>query len=1110
MKLDDRYTNDDGHAILNGTQALVRLTLEQARRDRAAELHTAGYVTGYRGSPLGGVDSMFGRAARHTDAVDIRLQPGLNEDLAATAVLGTQQVGLYHKPMHDGVFALWYGKGPGVDRSGDIFRHGNLHGASATGGVVLCAGDDHMAKSSTTAHQSEFAFVDAMIPVLHPASIEEIVTYGQFGWAMSRFSGCWTALKLVTDLVDSSETVDLAALRPAIIVPDFEQPPGGRNIRSPDPWIEQERRLHQDKLPAVLAFARANHIDRVALVAAKPRLGIVTTGKSYRDTRAALALLGFSETEAAAIGITIYKVGMVWPLEPSVLTEFVDGLEAILIVEEKRPLIEGQVRDILFDRPASRRPRLNGKSLLPSHGDLSPTVIARAIAHQLTAMGIARDWPSFEHDMLPKAPVTRVPYFCSGCPHNISTQVPAGSHAMAGIGCHGMAQFMGRDTDTFVQMGGEGVNWIGQAGFVETNHVFQNLGDGTYFHSGVLAVRAAIAAKVNITYKILFNDAVAMTGGQPIDGELSPQSISHQMRAEGVKRIAIVTDDPAKYVDQPAFAAGATIHARTDLNLVQRELREIPGTTVIVYDQMCATEKRRRRKRGLMPNAVERVFINPLVCEGCGDCSVKSNCLSVIPLDTEWGRKRQIDQSSCNQDMSCIEGFCPSFVTVKGTLRKADKRSLPTLDVALPEPALPSLDHPYSALIVGIGGTGVVTIGAILAQAALIDGNASATLDQTGLAQKGGQVISHLKIAATADAIDTVKVQPGAADVVIAADIVGATSSNGLSVLGRQSQVIVNTETTVTGAFTANRDFAIPGDELLAMLSDRAVATPIAATALARRLLGDAIGANMVLTGFAYQCGLIPVAVASIEAAIRLNGAAVDMNLAAFQIGRIAAHNPDILEMDKKITRSAANLDDIVTKRAAFLGDYQNAEYAGRYTAFISQIRSASGSPELVETVAQNLFRLMAYKDEYEVARLHRDQTARTRILDQFEHGATLTYHLAPPLFSKRDPVTGHLRKRRFGAWMSTAFAVLAPMKRLRGTPLDVFGYSAERCTERQLITQYKDAVIRALERDGVDHAIVVAKSASDIRGFGHVKEASIARARAVWDTTASTELVPA
>ncbi len=1131
VALENRYDLAEREVLLNGTQALVRLALEQAARDKAAGLNTAGYVTGYRGSPLGGVDSAFTAARGLTAASAIRFHPGVNEDLAATAIIGTQQIGLNGEATRDGVFALWYGKGPGVDRSGDAFHHGNAYGTAPNGGVLLAVGDDHVAKSSTTAHQSEYALVHASIPILHPATIEEIVSYGLLGWAMSRFSGAWVALKLVTDLVDSAATVDLSAL-PHPTIPEARPTPSGLHIRTPDTPQDQERRLLTQKLPAAQAFARANRLDRITLIPAQKRLGIVTTGKSWRDTNQALSDLGLDDAAAAALGIGIYKVGLVWPLEPEGLVAFADGYEELLVIEEKRPLIEDQVKAVLFDRQS--RPRVLGKKdgenrqLLPAFGDLSSLDVARVIAARLLPLVVDRALSdriaclsAIDPDRLATlSPVRRTPYFCSGCPHNSSTVVPEGSRAVAGIGCHGLAQLMERSTDVFMQMGGEGANWIGQAPFVTTPHIFQNLGDGTYFHSGLLAIRAAVAAKVNITYKLLFNDAVAMTGGQSHDGPLSPQKIAEQVRAEGVERIAVVSDDIDKYHGLPPFPPSVTFHDRQDLEIVQREMRDLPGVTLLIYDQICATEKRRRRKRRTFAEAPRRVIINDLVCEGCGDCSVKSNCLSVIPVETEWGRKRAIDQSNCNQDLSCVSGFCPSFVTVVGgTLRRRESTDLDAIvAIAVPPPKPSSHRDPVNILVTGIGGTGVVTIGAILAMAAHLEGGAVTTLDQTGLAQKGGQVTTHLKLAKQAGAIPAVKLSPASADLVIGADLVGTASKDALVVMRSGTSVLLNREEVMTGAFVRQPDFRIGGRYLERIVADIVggdnVST-IDATALARRLLGDAIGANLMLVGHAWQAGLIPLSEDAIMRSIELNGAAVMMNKAAFRLGRLAYADPGALERlsraaspeDRSQLRLSDTLDEVVKRRTAFLTAYQDARYAARYAEFVDRVRAheraAIGSEgNLSDAVARGLFRLMAYKDEYEVARLYSGASFAAQLADTFEAAPRLEFHLAPPFLARRDPVRGEPRKMRFGPWLRHGFRLLAKMRRLRGTKLDPFGYTAERRSERSLIGEYRGVVEAELAELGpatLSRAVKRAEAAMLIRGYGHVKQRNAEAVRDEW-----------
>ncbi|MBV9861594.1 MAG: indolepyruvate ferredoxin oxidoreductase family protein [Alphaproteobacteria bacterium] len=1130
VTLDDKYALERGRVYLTGTQALVRLPILQRQRDAAAGLDTGCFITGYRGSPLGGLDQALWGARRFLDRGRIRFQPAINEELAATAVWGSQQLELFPGAKHQGVFAMWYGKGPGVDRSGDPLKHGNAAGSARYGGVLLLAGDDHTCKSSTLAHQSEYAFIDAAIPVLNPSGVEEMLDLGLYGWALSRYSGCWVAFKTVAETMDSSASVTVDPDRVRIVLPeDFAMPAGGLNIRWPDAPLDQELRLHKYKLKAALAFARVNRLDRVIIDSPRPRLGIVTTGKSYLDVRQALEDLGIDEALAADIGLRLYKVAMVWPLEPEGLRHFAEGLEEILVVEEKRPVLEDQIKAQLYGWRAGGLPRVLGKFdeagewILPSNGELSPAQIARAIAKRIGPVpAIAERMALIEARERGLGgnvvPFVRTPYFCSGCPHNTSTRVPEGSRALAGIGCHYLSQFMDRSTATFTQMGGEGAPWIGQAPFTETRHVFANLGDGTYTHSGVLAVRAAVAAGVNMTYKLLFNDAVAMTGGQPSDIGLTPAALTRQLAAEGVRQVVVVTDEPDKYGPNAGLAAGATVRHRGDLDAVQRELREVPGVTAIVYDQTCAAEKRRRRKRGRFPDPAKRVVINDLVCEGCGDCSRTSNCLSVVPLETEFGRKRAIDQSSCNKDYSCVEGFCPSFVSVHGGgLKKARPGDLGEAGLPpLPEPVLPDLDQPYGILVTGVGGTGVVTIGALLGMAAHLEGKGVGVLDMTGLAQKGGAVLSHIRIARAPEDIHAVRLASGGAALLLGCDLVVSAGAEALSKLdAAHSHAIVNGHEIITGDFTRNPDLTFPSRDMRAAIA--AATGPgraefLDATRLATALLGDAIATNLFMLGYAYQRGLVPVSGEAIEQAIALNAVAVEANRSAFRWGRRAAHNPALVEARAtpagalpESHRLSETLDEIIARRVAFLTDYQDAAYAERYAGLVRRVRETEaarvpGSTALSEAVARGLFKLMAYKDEYEVARLYTGTDFLKRIANRFEGSYALRFHLAPPVLGDRDPASGHLRKREFGAWMLPVFRVLAKLRRLRGTPFDLFGYTAERRAERRLIAEYRDLIEEVLARvDPTNHAMAVelAGLALEIRGFGHIKEAAIASARA-------------
>jgi indolepyruvate ferredoxin oxidoreductase len=1132
VTLDDKYVLDQGRIYLTGTQALVRLPMMQRQRDVAAGLNTGCFVSGYRGSPLGGLDQALWAARRFLERSHIHFQPAINEELGATSVWGSQQINLFPGSKYDGVFALWYAKGPGIDRSGDALKHGNAAGSAPHGGVLLLAGDDHTCKSSTLPHQSEYAFMDAGIPVLNPSGVQELLDLGLYGWAMSRYTGCWIAFKTIAETIDSSASVEISPERLQMVQPsDFEMLPGGLNIRWPDQPLEQEYRLHKYKLYAALAFARANRLDRIVIDSPRPRFGIVTTGKSYLDVRQALDDLGIDDAHAAEIGMRVYKVAMSWPLEREGIRHFAEGLEEILVVEEKRAVIENQFKEQLYNWREDVRPRIIGKFdenrnwILPSNGELTPAQIARVIAQRIarfhTSPRITERIAFLEAKERQLGgnviPFYRTPYFCSGCPHNTSTKVPDGSRALAGIGCHYLAQFMDRSTATFTQMGGEGAPWIGQAPFTETPHVFANLGDGTYTHSGVLAIRAAVAAKVNITYKLLFNDAVAMTGGQPIDGGLTVPTLTRQLAAEGVGRIVVVTDEPDKYPTSVEFAAGAMVRPRDQLDAVQRELREIPGVTAIVYDQTCAAEKRRRRKRGRFPDPAKRVFINDLVCEGCGDCSKTSNCLSVVPVETEFGRKRAIDQSSCNKDYSCVEGFCPSFVTVHGgELRKRKAGDLGETELpGLPEPAYLALDKPYGILVTGVGGTGVVTIGALLGMASHLEQKGCTVLDMTGLAQKGGAVYSHVRIARTPDEIHAVRIAAGGASLLLGCDLVVSASQDALSKLEPgHSRAIINRHETITGDFTRNPDLTFPGHAMQRSIAEAAGRENVEflnATDLATGLLGDAIASNLFMLGFAYQRGLVPLSAEAIERAIALNGVAVEFNCGAFRWGRRAAVHPDLVR--SRATPPAAvppshhlsdTLDQMVRRRVAFLTDYQDAAYAARYAARVERVRSAEaaclpGETGLTQSIARSLFKLMAYKDEYEVARLYTETEFLQRIADRFDGPHKLNFHMAPPLLSDRDPETGHPRKRSFGPWMLSVFRILARLRRLRGTPFDIFGRSEERRLERRLIGEYEERIDEILVRlSPANHqlAVELASLPAEIRGFGHVKQANLAQVK--------------
>ena len=1181
VSLEDKYTLASGRVYLTGTQALVRLPLVQRQRDVAAGLNTGTYISGYRGSPLGGYDQALARARKHLDAHHVRFQPGVNEDLAATAVWGTQQLALGPGSNYDGVVGIWYGKGPGVDRCGDVFRHANAAGTAPHGGVLCLAGDDHGAKSSTQAAQSDYIFMAVGIPVLAPCSVQEILDMGLHGIAMSRHAGCWVALKCVTDIVEGAASVSVDPQRVISHLPqDVPLPEGGLAIRWPEynTFLDQEQRAFERKLFAAQAYARANGIDQAVWPAPGARLGIVATGKGYNDARQALDELGITEREAAQLGLRLYKVGMPWPLEPTGIADFAAGLDEILVIEEKRQLVEYQLKEQLYHLPDGQRPRVTGKfsgngewqvpqgeRLLPSTGELNPGQVARVIARRLLALpslspeGRARiesalAWLAAK-DAAMKAPgaivpIGRVPYFCSGCPHNTSTHVPEGSRALAGIGCHYMVQWMpDRRTATFSHMGGEGAAWCGQFPFTSEKHVFANLGDGTYFHSGLLAIRAAVAAKAPITYKLLFNDAVAMTGGQHHDGPLDPAMITRQVAAEGVTRIVVVTDEPEKYKAVEGLAPGTTVHHRDELDAVQRSLRdwsEAGGTvSLLVYDQTCAAEKRRRRKRGTFPDPARRAVINEAVCEGCGDCGEASNCVSVEPLETEFGRKRTINQSSCNKDFSCVNGFCPSFVTVEGgELRRGAAVGRKAEVPELPEPALPSAAAPYGVLVTGIGGTGVVTIGQILGMASHLEGKGVTVLDMTGLAQKNGAVISFVRIADQPSQLHAPRIASGGAHAVIGCDLV---VSAGAEALGKMreglTRAAINSARVPTADFTHKPDWTFPEDRLHAALA-RATGPEgtsfIDATRIATALMGNAIAANMFLLGYAWQKGLLPLAEQSIQRAIELNEVSVDSNKAAFAWGRYAAH--DLAAVEKLVAPDAgarareqhsATLQQLVDKRVALLTAYQDAAYAKRYAALVERVRGAESArcgavamdaaldgSTLTEAVARYYAKLLAYKDEYEVARLYTDGGFEAKVAAMFEGDVSLKFHLAPPVFNRPDPVTGVARKSQFGPWMMGAFRLLAKLRFLRGGPLDIFGRTEERRMERQLVADYERNVgllLGSLTPANRALAVQLASLPEQVRGFGHVKLKHLRQVRereaalhAQWQSPAAASLTKA
>ncbi|KWR83773.1 indolepyruvate ferredoxin oxidoreductase family protein [Cupriavidus sp. IDO] len=1153
VSIDDKYVLQSGRAFMTGVQALVRLPLLQRQRDASAGHNTGGFISGYRGSPLGTYDQTLWQAKKHLADNHIVFQPGVNEELGATAVWGSQQLEFdAASKKYDGVFGIWYGKGPGVDRSGDVLKHANLAGTAPLGGVIALAGDDHVSKSSTLAHQSDHTLMACGLPVFFPANVQDILDLGQHAFAMSRFSGLWAGMKTVQEVVESGASVTTDADRVRILLPeDFTAPQGGMHIRWPDDPLAAEARMMEYKWPAALAYVRANRLNHNVVEGPDDRLGIIASGKAYSDTRQALLDLGLDDAACRRLGIRVHKVSVVWPLEPESVRDFARGLREILVVEEKRPIVEQQLKDELYHLDAARRPVIFGKYdhieggggewshrkpgedwLLRAKADLSPALVAKAIARRLAQLGVPADVSARMDQRLREIEASergtaqgdsrasdRLPWFCPGCPHNTSTKVPDGSIAMAGIGCHGMVTWMDRSTTSWTQMGGEGVPWMGQAPFSKRTHMFANLGDGTYNHSGLLAVRQSIHAGVNLTYKILFNSAVAMTGGQPVDGgELDVPAMTRELAAEGAKQIVVVTDDPAKYAVINNMAAGVTVRHRDELDTVQRELREAAGVTVIIYDQACATKKRRERKRGTMADPDKRVVINELVCEGCGDCSVQSNCLAVQPVETEFGRKRKVNQDTCNKDFSCVKGFCPSFVTVEGgKLRKPDagSKARPPAPDSLPTPRLPDMDRPQRILVAGIGGTGVVTIGAVMGMAAHLEGKGVITQDATGMAQMGGSTWSHIQIAATPEALHASRVDVAMADLVIACDtVVGASKSSVATMSPERTFVVLNSHLTPTAAFVSNPDWEPDTEQALAKIGKAigpdALAT-LDAERVATQLLGQSIYANLLMLGYAWQKGRVPLSHDALMRAIELNGVQVESNKAAFEWGRLCAHDMSkvpVRSQDATVVQFVRkpSLADLRRKHVEFLTAYQSAAYAAQYEDFIGKVavmEGRLGGTRLTEAVARSLFKLMAYKDEYEVARLHSDAAFRKQISEMFEGDVKIVHHLAPPLFAKKG-ADGEPVKSAYGPWMRSAFQVLARLKGLRGTAFDPFGYTAERREERAIIGEYRQCVeelLRTVGKQNLDLSVEIAKLPQDIRGYGHVKAKNLAAVRTRWQT---------
>ncbi|MBL0116851.1 MAG: indolepyruvate ferredoxin oxidoreductase family protein [Sphingomonadales bacterium] len=1134
VALDDKYQQEGGRVFMSSIQALVRLPLDQARRDKRAGKKTAGFISGYRGSPIGTYDAALWGAAHMLDEHDITFLPGLNEELAASSVRGTQELTWFGSSSREGIFSLWYGKGVGVDRGMEALKLANLEGSSPDGGVLVIAADDPGGKSSASAHQSEHTLIAAMIPILYPANAEEIIEYGLLGWEMSRYSGLYVALKCVTDNLDHSASVALPdAYRPFERPPGFSMPPEGLGLRQMRPPLAQEDWAINRRLPAAQAFARANGLDRTVLESEAAVLSIVAAGKTYLDVRQALDDLGIDEGNAPGLGIRLRKLGLVWPIDPEGMAAFAAGSRELLVIEEKRPVIEDQAAGVLLGLSNEQRPVLTGKrdpqgkTLLSSVGELSPSSVRRAIYARLNALGLATKsiTERFEYfesasrrpEALPAATRIRPAFFCSGCPHNTGTRLPDGSVAISAVGCHGLAAFIPeRRTMMPMPMGGDGMPWVAAGPFVDMPHIFQNMGDGTYAHSGILSIRAAVAARSRMTFKILYNDAVAMTGGQPVEGAPTPIEIVRQLLAERVAPVVIVTDEPTQFTGQDAPPDGVRVVHRDRLDEVQKELRDVPAVSAIVYVQTCAAEKRRRRKRGLYPDPDRRVVINPAVCEGCGDCSVQSNCLSVVPLETEFGRKRMIDQSSCNKDFSCLKGFCPSFITVDGAkLAKRGDTGASRFDAQiadLPEPKLAGVNGVYDVLVTGIGGTGVLTVGAVLGMAAHLEGKGCTVMDQTGMAQKGGAVTSHLRVAPGQDELFSPRLDVASADLILACDMVVAAYPDVLkTVKPGVTKAVLNRDVSPTGEFQTNRDLDLNPPQLEDIISAAlagGAAYGLNASKLATSLTGDSIATNFLMVGFALQKGLLPVSRGAIEEAIRLNGSNVSGNLRTLGLGRLAAERPEVFEAPEPDAEAIARLDTlqgVLDSRSELLTAYQDVSYAAEYRAFVEEtakVVDATGGPDTagyVRAVALTLARLMAYKDEYEVARLHTDPRFKESLKTQFEDGFKLAFHLSPPILARTDPKTGRPQKMRFGQWIQKVFLVLGRMKGLRGTAFDPFGYTLERREERALIQEYKDLIRQIspkIKAHNMGQAVALAEAAAQIRGYGPVKQESIARYR--------------
>lgn len=1122
--LDSRYTASEGWVYMTGTQALVRLPIQQRLRDAADGLNTGGYISGYRGSPLGRYDIELWRAGAQLKQHNIVFRPGLNEDLAATAIWGAQQLNNFPGATVDGVFGIWYGKGPGVDRSADALRHANFAGVSPKGGALALAGDDHGAKSSTAVNFSDTLFIAVGMPVIYPSNTQELLDFGLHGIAMSRFSGCWVGMKVVTDVAEGGGTVYVGPDLPQIVLPPRPSAPAsGLWARPIDAPVAQEERLYQHKLPAAIAYARANNLNRIVGDGERAKIGVVAAGKAWQDLLQALGNLGVGD-DGAAVGLRLLKVGMVWPLDPVIVREFAQGLDLVIVIEEKRPLLEDQIRSVLYGDP--RAPRIVGKffdglafdaspgsAAIPNFGEITPELVAGVLVKAVSSHdpNCALSAPEAPGAILSNRPAPmRSPGFCAGCPHNRSTPVPEGSRALAGIGCHWMATLVNpQQTATASHMGGEGAMWLGQQPFTREEHVFTNIGDGTYAHSGSLAIRQAIAANVPITYKILFNGFVSMTGGQPIEGGMTPTQILDELVAEGVKKLALVVDDLDRYAGV-ALPHGVSLRHRDAMDATQREFREYKGVSVILYDQPCATERRRLRKRGKWADPAKRTFINPQVCEGCGDCGRVSNCMAIEPLETEFGRKRRINQSSCNKDFSCTDGFCPSFVTVHGGRLRKPEATAPLSQYLppVPEPALPKIDERFSLLVAGIGGSGVVTISQTVAVAAYLDGLFSSNLDLTGLSQKYGAVTAHVRIAREPGALHATRIAAGEADALIGCDLIVAAGDESISKLERgKTNAVISADLTPTADFARNPNWSVDADLLIERLrnalGDKALI--LDAQRLATALMGDQIASNMFMLGAAWQRGLIPIRREAINRAIELNGVAIESNKQAFEWGRRAGHDPMSIETLvglEEATPAPPSLDALISRRVAHLTDYRDAAYAERYRTLVERVRAAERGAGLGETlataVARAYHKLLAAKDEWEVARLFAAPEFQEALTREFEGDYKLHFHLGAWPFARQDPASGRLKKGEAGPWALTAFRIMARLKFLRGTWLDPFRNSDERKLERRLIAEFEADIADLTQRlTPASHpvAVRIVESYETIRGYGHVKEANAAQA---------------